>query len=339
MQIATDLSVAVPSGAGFADVADELARMSSPEAMSAWRNGGGGQSLGALIDALAELRQQQTADAVFDMAPRLLCETKTFTRVLASRIESSVWLPQTLFTRTESGEVMVEFDGVIEALRINLASPLVEAEVVRRRLPALVSGVQDEPRTHQPLVERTGTREYVVAPIITDGLVVGLLHADRPGHGAELSDSDRDLLRMFADGVGVCIERAALIERAERQQNILAEMWAAVSDSAPALNAAPELQLGAGSAGSQTAGGRGRIRAERPRESARLARLTSREREVLELLASGATNAQLADRLTVAESTVKSHVKHILHKLEAANRAAAISCYLRETRSEERRLR
>jgi DNA-binding NarL/FixJ family response regulator len=70
-----------------------------------------------------------------------------------------------------------------------------------------------------------------------------------------------------------------------------------------------------------------------------MARLTSREREVLALLASGATNAQLADQLTVAESTVKSHVKHILHKLGAANRAAAISYFMHETRNEERRSR
>jgi len=47
----------------------------------------------------------------------------------------------------------------------------------------------------------------------------------------------------------------------------------------------------------------------------------------------------LADRLTVAESTVKSHVKHILHKLGAGNRAAAIALYLREARHDERRPR
>ena len=75
------------------------------------------------------------------------------------------------------------------------------------------------------------------------------------------------------------------------------------------------------------------------RESNRLSRLTAREREVLALLASGVTNAQLADRLTVAESTVKSHVKHILHKLGVGNRAAAIACYLRENRLDERRPR
>jgi DNA-binding NarL/FixJ family response regulator len=54
-----------------------------------------------------------------------------------------------------------------------------------------------------------------------------------------------------------------------------------------------------------------------------------REREVLECMAEGDTNARIARRLFVAEATVKAHVKHILRKLGAANRAAAVSRYLR----------
>jgi hypothetical protein len=45
-------------------------------------------------------------------------------------------------------------------------------------------------------------------------------------------------------------------------------------------------------------------------------------------MASGKTNAGIATRLVVSEGTVKSHVKHILRKLAAANRAEAVSVYL-----------
>ncbi len=53
--------------------------------------------------------------------------------------------------------------------------------------------------------------------------------------------------------------------------------------------------------------------------------LTEREREVLALMVEGLTNAQIADRLTVSLSTVKFHVRGILSKLNAANRAEAVN--------------
>jgi DNA-binding NarL/FixJ family response regulator len=58
------------------------------------------------------------------------------------------------------------------------------------------------------------------------------------------------------------------------------------------------------------------------------AELTPREREVLSLMASGATNAVIATRLVISENTVKSHVKQILRKLGAGNRAEATSRFL-----------
>jgi DNA-binding NarL/FixJ family response regulator len=56
--------------------------------------------------------------------------------------------------------------------------------------------------------------------------------------------------------------------------------------------------------------------------------LTRREREVLELITSGATNIRIAEQLVISEGTVKSHVKHILRKLHVGNRAEAVARYL-----------
>ena len=53
--------------------------------------------------------------------------------------------------------------------------------------------------------------------------------------------------------------------------------------------------------------------------------LSSREMEVLECLAEGRTTSQVADLLHISENTVKTHVRHILEKLEASNRAEAVS--------------
>jgi DNA-binding NarL/FixJ family response regulator len=53
--------------------------------------------------------------------------------------------------------------------------------------------------------------------------------------------------------------------------------------------------------------------------------LTEREREVLGLLAGGASNREIGAALYLAESTVKNHVSSILGKLHAANRTHAVT--------------
>ncbi len=58
--------------------------------------------------------------------------------------------------------------------------------------------------------------------------------------------------------------------------------------------------------------------------------LTQREREILQLLADGNSNADVATRLFISQETVKSHVRHILSKLEADTRTQAVAIALRE---------
>lgn len=62
----------------------------------------------------------------------------------------------------------------------------------------------------------------------------------------------------------------------------------------------------------------------RPSQPAEADSLSPREHEVLELMAQGLTNRQIAARLWISDPTVKSHVSHILAKLGQGDRTQAI---------------
>jgi len=66
---------------------------------------------------------------------------------------------------------------------------------------------------------------------------------------------------------------------------------------------------------------------ERQRARDRMGVLSVREREVLEFVAQGARNKQIASALTISEFTAKRHVQNILQKLELPSRRAAATFY------------
>ena len=69
----------------------------------------------------------------------------------------------------------------------------------------------------------------------------------------------------------------------------------------------------------------GREQREQARERASV--LSSREREVLELVARGASNKEIATKLYLSELTVKRHMQNILRKLQVSSRGAAAAFY------------
>jgi DNA-binding NarL/FixJ family response regulator len=78
------------------------------------------------------------------------------------------------------------------------------------------------------------------------------------------------------------------------------------------------------SVGPSLNGARQRAGEDRPRPGRDLSRITEREREVLALVAEGLSNDEIATRLYLSPLTTKTHVSHIMTKLDARDRAQLV---------------
>jgi DNA-binding CsgD family transcriptional regulator len=267
--------------------------------------------------ALVRLGELGPVSAILAAAPREAAAAVGLDRVVLSRVQDGALVAEGLHDDDAVGATLAR----LQAAPVPLEYPLVEGELLRRRRALLVTAGGGEPRG--AYAEVMGWRAYVIAPILLEGRVIGFFHGDRDA--APVRSLDRDALARFAEGFAQIAERAILRRRlrVQRQEMRQVAAWAdartsdlsdravdLVSDRDPEEDPVP---------GAATA------------DSALRDLLTRRELEVLELMVKGDTNAGIARELVVSEGTVKFHVKNILRKLHAANRAEATSRYLRLT--------
>ena len=266
---------------------------------------------------LQRLRSVDSAAQLVDLVP-LVVHGLGFNRVMLSRLRGPSWVARSAFAADDAtlADAMVRV-GQVTPGRVDRGWP--ESDVVRRRAAILVPDAQHNPRVHPELKTLTSTRDYVSAPLVAGGEVIGLLHADRGATAAPLTELDRDLLGLFAEGLGFVFERtvcreqlAALKRQLEEQARSVGELIDGFLD-ADVLSPVPSAIA---------------ARPARPFPlSGPLAELTRRELEVLSHLADGRSNVQIASMLFISAGTVKTHVKHLLRKLGAVNRAEAAARY------------
>jgi DNA-binding NarL/FixJ family response regulator len=279
----------------------------------------------ATVEELAEVIPPQTAELGYD-------------RVLLSWVKDGRWIPRSACTRTDPAQAAA-IVAAGQAAPYRRVRDLMEDQVVRMRSTILVRDARDNPRVHADLLAVTGSHSYVAAPLILRGRVVGLIHVDRNAETGTMDDFDRELLALLAEGLGLALERAQTCTEAEAVRDAVEGHARAVQDLVARLGQAQEPAVTAPSPPYGPASGqaalKGRVHVlpvpRIPDDSWRDG-LTRREEQVLRLVAEGLTNTQIAERLFVAEGTVKSHVKSLMRKLGAATRAEAGAAYHRQLR-------
>lgn len=272
--------------------------------------------------AMARLRGSESTNELIRAAPRELCDSCGFTRAMISRVHGSMWVPHVLEVQDGVDPDVEAFRAFVDAAEIPLEHMLLETDLVRRRIPALVTDPVSHPRTLDELVRVSRSTSFVAAPIMPTGRVIGFLHADRFGTRDPVTARDRDLLWAFAEHFGLLFERAVIVERLLERRSRLTDALALAATSVDHLYS-HELELvRRGTLVTSAPGG------QRSAPGRLDALLTAREREVLELLSTGSTNAAVGRQLVISEGTVKSHLKRIYRKLHVNSRTEAVAKYL-----------
>jgi DNA-binding CsgD family transcriptional regulator len=278
-------------------------------------------ALQLIRSALTRFKAVETTKQLMELAPEVICELG-FDRAMMSAVVDQQWVVQTAYVVGDeewAGKLVETGQHVPAPLR----GPVIpESEIVRRRAPVLVENVQDNPHVHRPMAATALSRGYVAAPIVLHSEVVGFVHGDRYFQRGVTDEFDRDVLATFAEGLSFAVERAVLHSRLEKMRMGLKLL--ADDSVAPAHGFADAFEA---SCGEQEMLPRRRS-VDTQSADELTERLTRRELEIIRYLASGETNARIASRLVLSEDTVKTHVKHILRKLGAANRAQAVSTWL-----------
>jgi DNA-binding CsgD family transcriptional regulator len=279
-----------------------------------------------LAAVLVELTEYGPPSEVRNQAPRLAAHSLGLDRVLLTSVRSGELVAETL--HISEGPTATDVLAELQQRPVLLEYPLVEGEIMRRRRPQLVHIAQAGRTGQHAFADVLHWNDYIVAPVVLDSHVIGFFHGDRAFSDRKLSAEDAEALGSFSLAFGLVYERSVLRTRlrVQRQEMRQVAAWAdarsgELEDRLVSLQEGAKPAPGASPESASTQEANGALRDL----------LTRRELEVLELMVRGQTNGAIARDLVLATGTVKFHVKNILRKLHASNRAEATSRYLRLT--------
>jgi DNA-binding NarL/FixJ family response regulator len=259
----------------------------------------------ALDDGLAELRACRDTDELVNRACTLAMSCCRSDHVALGRIRDGVWSPWR--AASASDDMMPLVPGAPTALE-ELPT---EREVARTGRP-VVGGITGHER------RRAGSprADVIVAGVSSGATVVGLLHVATDG------DTQPAIVGAFAAALSSMFALLDVRERVRTQGHVLGTLAGDVEAlrQDDLIELIPARSLGGGSPAAAPDRATGCTRAL----------LTERQREVLDLMLAGYSNAQIAERLVLALPTVKSHIRAVLRAVGAVNRAEAVARFTRE---------
>lgn len=263
------------------------------------------------VDGLRRFLQRirtATPDSFESVAAEALSTELGFSKVMFSWVKDATWLPIHVHVAQDLGDEFSDLVAAADGSPIPLFRAPREANLVRLRRPYLLERREFHRDAYRPLLDLADSTSYAAAPVVIGRRPIATLHADRQGN--HLEDHD---LRVLHQAARLCALSFASIDRLRR---IAARREAALAMLTETLDRSPE---------------RGGFRnTPAPADTTPIRSgpaLSAREREVLRLVASGATNRAIANELFITEHTVKSHVRKLFQELGVATRAGAAAQY------------
>jgi DNA-binding CsgD family transcriptional regulator len=277
------------------------------------------KQFGGLARVVREIDKAPEA-ALSHVLTRELCTALGYGKAMYSVVSGSCWAPVTVAVNPELGAGFAPLVAAVDGRTIPLREAPREAELVRRRRSYAVGPSEVNRHTYRPLLDLSRPAGYLAVPIVVAERAVAIVHVDR--HDNDLNDADFHLITSLAQACALSMESSRLRTAiAEKNRHTAAELDK-LNRALRELESTVVTLDGLGDSPGET------YHREYPsRTEEYLSSLTGREREVLALIATGATNAAISRRLCISDGTVKSHVQRIFKKIGVATRAEAAAQY------------
>ncbi len=283
------------------------------------------RSVGEIVPEFLTLQVQarevllQDSRAIVSEITQSICRlgdvgsTPSLDAQLCSELRGSLGFVHVAISVVEADRLRVEYvDGVAPSVPVEMsaADSAIEMRCMRGRSALMASGPTATPG-YAGLLE---SDSYVVAAAEVERQTTILVHAAR---GELTTSADVQLIDTATFAYTILRERLHRVEQLRTQQQRLTRAAARLTAEAENI-AASTLDLSADNAVGWTL-------TTDDKAPPTVSALSRRESDVCELIAVGASNAEIAESLVLSVETVKSHVKRVLHKLGVANRSEVIA--------------